>query len=997
MSKPSEEVEEVMTTKFLEALSGVGGWEGWEKLSQEDQRQFLGRLVEDTHCHFGELDLAKLPEPERRIELLFALSWCAMHKELNTFKAGAVYLARFWRENGLDGPVKLLSREQEELAATGGSEEGDGADQAAGGAVKLTSLIGALVNNKDEGKGYAEEFQTYAQDHLGGPVPLADTSNVRYQCYGDAAAEIIQHPDLYIDFINQHGMKKKGAVGPNHMESNILKGLRDPATMTEMAVLTLYHESVSKPYAMQVRGVINEHKNALDLGPLHGDLVAHINTLIDNPALLIGNAVSHETGAFYGTPWNQHAIDAALSRQENLPHLNRALIAFLKGARDKWPAFTEEFAPDSEIPQLTAEEKALAFRSPTNDHNEGSGAMCKQWSRRAPRMTTHQRNARIQVQLNKPGLLEFSRSLGDEDRAFTRHKAREIDAAKSPLKERKAQATADKEAVKEEQREAERLARKREEGKVKEREMVEGFEPILDLNKFRSLPPKQPNNLFLQRQLIWHREVDGDGDLPGGRFTNVNKEKMKELVEGALVRRNRVKDVDADTMMVDGKRSNCSQTGIDDQWPTDTSLTPDESEAELEYVDEVGLSLSHAKLGFPSKSSHKGPTTGHVHNLQASDVIDAEADAVMADGKRSNCSQTGINDQVPTDTSLTPDESEAELEHIDEVGLSLSHAKLGCSGKSSHKGPTTGHVHGPQASDPTPQIYDFGCRWDPVDYSCSYDCIFMAFAWVYFHATRLWRTTWTGDSAPAKTLSKHFKIILRALEGPVNNQPASQIPILFSRGRDALRDVLSGENPGMFRRHGPVDACLADILHSLSRGEKSSKYFSFISTCTGQKCTPKILTPAGAPFMLTSTNWASITHSENPPHHESLQEWVTRWFNQKGSHLPRACPGGCAEHSLTCSFLKPAWIWFEIFIEQPDVVLPSFELTFSTYSYRLAAALYGNGHHFIARLCTPSGTWWLYDGQENGGRPMVASIVGEEDLLRCGGYVLNALLYCQNS
>ena len=218
-------------------------------------------------------------------------------------------------------------------------------------------------------------------DRLGKPITFPDTLNVHYQCYSDGAAEIIRHPDLYTDFIDQCGKMKKRATGPNHMESNILKGLADPATMIEMAVLTLYHKSISKPYAMQVRGIANEHKNTLDLGPLHNDLVTHCNTIAKDPSLLLGDNVSYTTGAFYGTPWDQTVINHILSTRNKLPHLNRALVAFFKGACKKWVAFVEEFSLDSEISQMTVEEKALAFRSPTNDHNEGACAMMKQWSR----------------------------------------------------------------------------------------------------------------------------------------------------------------------------------------------------------------------------------------------------------------------------------------------------------------------------------------------------------------------------------------------------------------------------------------------------------------------------------------------------------------------------------------------------------------------------------------------------------------------------------------
>ena len=174
---------------------------------------------------------------------------------------------------------------------------------------------------------------------------------------------------------------KKRAAGPNHIESNILKGLADLVTMTEMAVLTLYHKSISKPYTMQVHGIANEHKNALDLGPLHNDLVTHCNMIAKDPSLLLGDNVSYTTGAFYGTPWDQTVIDHILSTRNKLPYLNRALVAFFKGTCKKWVAFVEEFSLDSKISQMTAEEKALAFRSPTNDHNEGACAMMKQWSR----------------------------------------------------------------------------------------------------------------------------------------------------------------------------------------------------------------------------------------------------------------------------------------------------------------------------------------------------------------------------------------------------------------------------------------------------------------------------------------------------------------------------------------------------------------------------------------------------------------------------------------
>jgi hypothetical protein len=85
----------------------------------------------------------------------------------------------------------------------------------------------------------------------------------------------------------------------------------------------------------------------------------------------------------------------------------------------------------------------------------------------------------------------------------------------------------------------------------------------------------------------------------------------------------------------------------------------------------------------------------------------------------------------------------------------------------------------------------------------------------------------------------------------------------------------------MFKRRGPVDACLIDILDNLSLGGTSSKYYPLISYCSGPGCKLKCLTPAGAPYMRTPGIWASATLSKDLPHrdHESLQEWVVGWFD----------------------------------------------------------------------------------------------------------------------
>ena len=111
--------------------------------------------------------------------------------------------------------------------------------------------------------------------------------------------------------------------------------------------------------------------------------------------------------------------------------------------------------------------------------------------------------------------------------------------------------------------------------------------------------------------------------------------------------------------------------------------------------------------------------------------------------------------------------------------------------------------------------------------------------------------------------------------------------------------------------------------------------------------------------------------------------------------MPCSCPWCHADYSRTRSFLPPPWIWVEVFVGQTHVVPPPFEILFSSDTYWLAAVICGNGCHFVARLSTPSHTWWYYDGQVNGGRRVAGSVTCGEDLFTCGdGYMMKIVVYC---
>jgi hypothetical protein len=92
-------------------------------------------------------------------------------------------------------------------------------------------------------------------------------------------------------------MYSKTKIGLNHLEQNILMGLKDTPTLTELVVLALYALSVSFLHMRVARGLTNGRRvNALDMGPFHAKVIAFCEAVADNPDLLLAPDASYKTG-----------------------------------------------------------------------------------------------------------------------------------------------------------------------------------------------------------------------------------------------------------------------------------------------------------------------------------------------------------------------------------------------------------------------------------------------------------------------------------------------------------------------------------------------------------------------------------------------------------------------------------------------------------------------------------------------------------------------------
>ncbi|KAJ7164539.1 hypothetical protein C8R46DRAFT_821325, partial [Mycena filopes] len=241
------------------------------------------------------------------------------------------------------------------------------------GGYKLTSICGSLFRNKDDKKGHQDlhrHFFSKVKFDITGEhstIKFPDTSNNRFGSHLDAAAELVSYHSAYIQFLGIIRDSKQ-TPGLNHSEQNAWNGLNDLATMTECCVMTLYKFAVADPYyaATPKKGV-----NHIDLGPIHDQLIAHIEKLINSPDLLLDPCSPSEDATLDGRPFaDQFAVDSVQFMAPRLPHLEPILVAFLKATLPVWRRFTPEFAPDSIINSLTPAEKVLISIPPNSDDNE---------------------------------------------------------------------------------------------------------------------------------------------------------------------------------------------------------------------------------------------------------------------------------------------------------------------------------------------------------------------------------------------------------------------------------------------------------------------------------------------------------------------------------------------------------------------------------------------------------------------------------------------------
>ncbi|KDQ18614.1 hypothetical protein BOTBODRAFT_103772 [Botryobasidium botryosum FD-172 SS1] len=521
------DIHPILWEEIARVIDEAGGKEVWDvlPLGEKERRQ------EEAHrracVRIGKERLDAMTPEQRRYIALFIWGGCCMHKEMNSIKGGAAAMTAYWKERGLQGPMKLVNKDNRAAAEGGDAAQKERVMEAAqGGAIKLASLAGSVFAHKDKKKGQQDTLQVYMESIFGYMARFPDTSNTHYQSYCNAAAELITRLDFYCRFLELvRDLKEKRAF--TNMEKNVYDALFDIPTLTELCVLVLYGLMISNPFMRTVRGPNQARTNLLELGPELMGVIAHIDKLDANIGLALGPEATYKTGALDGKPWERpDAFYAVQALAPSLPHLEGAFHAFLKGARATWVRFTTEFEPGGRIDSASPSERHLAFMKPTNDDNEGALAAFKQGMYHTPRLTTQQFSATKMYRQNDTYSF-MKRCFRPEDHQSVMQQTRVLDGSGIAEAERTAQAKHYAEVqAKKQQDDTDRQAKA-----DAMNQKLDGL--VLHLN-VPDLIVHPPTCAILNLELDWHRR-NGDKKVPMKK--NLKRKANKVYALAAAVER----------------------------------------------------------------------------------------------------------------------------------------------------------------------------------------------------------------------------------------------------------------------------------------------------------------------------------------------------------------------------------------------------------------------------------------------------------------------------
>ncbi|KAJ7043002.1 hypothetical protein C8F04DRAFT_1251176 [Mycena alexandri] len=430
-------------------VAAAGGITAWEQLDDAERLYRHDEAFTEFVRELGQEQFDKLTPQEKQSVDLFIWGGCCTHKNMNVFKGGVLGMQQWWVENGHPGPLKMFNRDNAAAATLGiGTEAATRAeDRTVGGAIKVSSLAGAIFRHKDRKRGQQDTLRYFWDHETGLNICFPDTSNTRFQSHAAACEIIVLHMELLLQFL-VYVRENKASRALNHMELNVERGLSCWSTRHEFVVIALLNQNIDVPYMLEIRGPLRAEDNLLRLGPLHKKVRAHMEKIAANPKIITGADATSETSSLDGKMWqNPEVVYAARARilQWKLEHVDALIVGYCKAALIIWGRFDTEWADDGPISTLSQENIERAWLEVTNDGNESELGILRQASKSAPNMSLAYHNAMRMYKANKTSA--FLPTLTPQDRQIIRAQVRKEDSSGSTRQKKHAQVVHMKEVV----------------------------------------------------------------------------------------------------------------------------------------------------------------------------------------------------------------------------------------------------------------------------------------------------------------------------------------------------------------------------------------------------------------------------------------------------------------------------------------------------------------------------------------------------------------------
>jgi hypothetical protein len=212
-----------------------------ERVSLLAYKAIIQRLGNEA---FGKLS----KEEQKNIDFAPCMH-CGMHKHELWVRHGAAGMGQVYTVKDLAPPIALPNAFQ--VSAPADSQHLPESPKKRTkaipgcGAIKLTTLCGALFNNPNEKKGEKDRWKDWMEHAFGHRVALPDTGNTQFGSHCNCATALLTRRLHFLRYLEEARNLKDSGKFVN-IELNIYRALQDGPTLTELAVLALFSQ-VSRP------------------------------------------------------------------------------------------------------------------------------------------------------------------------------------------------------------------------------------------------------------------------------------------------------------------------------------------------------------------------------------------------------------------------------------------------------------------------------------------------------------------------------------------------------------------------------------------------------------------------------------------------------------------------------------------------------------------------------------------------------------------------------